>query len=205
MGKKKSAFYRIVVTDSRKARDARAIEEVGTYNPVARPAVVTVKEDRIFEWLKEGAETTDTVASLFRRIGVTKKWIAHKAGKDTAEMVIKTELTETVKPKAREKKAEMAKAHAAAKVEAEEARKKETADKRAAAEKAAEADAKAKAEAEETAKAEEAAKAAKPKPDEDAASDQVDDAKAKAEAEETAKAEEATKAAKPKPDEDAAS
>lgn len=185
MGKKKAAFYRIVVTDSRKARDARAIEEVGTYDPVAQPAVVTVKEDRVFEWLNEGAETSGTVASLFQKIGVTRKWIAHKAGKDTSEMVLKTELAETVKPKAREKKAEKAKAHAAAKVEAEEAKKQETADKRAAAEKAAVADAKAKAEAEEAAKAEESAKADKPKPDEvvaekagDAASDKAEDAAA---------------------------
>lgn len=172
MGKKKSAFYRIVVTDSRKARDARAIEEVGTYDPVAQPAVVTVKEYRVFEWLNEGAEISDTVASLFQRIGVTQKWVAHKAGIDTSEMVLKTELTETVKPKAREKKVERAKAQAAAKVEAEEAKKQETADKRAAAEAAAEADAKAKAEAAEKAKAEESkpeeetAKAEEPKPEE---------------------------------------
>jgi small subunit ribosomal protein S16 len=164
MGKKKAAFYRIVVTDSRNARDSRAIEEVGTYNPVSQPGVITVREDRVFEWLNEGAQPSDTVASLFQRIGMTEKWNAHKSGKDTAEMVIKTELVETVKPKAREKKAERTKAIATAKVEAEETKKAEAAAKRAEAEEAAKADVKAKAEAKEAAKAEAEAAAAKPDP-----------------------------------------
>ena len=82
MGKKKSAFYRIVVTDSRKARDARAIEEVGTYNPVARPAVVTVKEDRIFHWMEHGAKPTESVEQVFKTAGVLDRWERYKKGED---------------------------------------------------------------------------------------------------------------------------
>jgi len=69
MGKKKQPFYRIVVADSRSARDARAVEELGTYNPQKRPGEVLVKEERVYDWLNKGAIPSDTVASLFRRIG----------------------------------------------------------------------------------------------------------------------------------------
>jgi small subunit ribosomal protein S16 len=105
MGKKKQPFYRIVVADSRTARDARAVEELGTYNPVKRPGEVLVKEDRVYEWLNKGAIPSDTVASLFRRIGVMNKWALAKAGQDTSAMTLKTVLVESKKPQAAAKKA----------------------------------------------------------------------------------------------------
>jgi small subunit ribosomal protein S16 len=104
MGKKKQPFYRIVVADSRTARDSKAIEEIGTYNPVSRPGTIQLKEDRVYDWLDKGAVPSDTVASLFRRIGVMHKWTLQKAGQDTAELSIKSVLVETVKPKGRGKK-----------------------------------------------------------------------------------------------------
>ena len=61
MGAKKTPFYRIVVADSRYPRDGRFIEEIGTYNPLAEPAVVNVNADRAQEWIKNGAQPTDTV------------------------------------------------------------------------------------------------------------------------------------------------
>ena len=51
MGAKKTPFYRIVVADSRYPRDGRFIEEIGTYNPLAEPAVVNVNADRAQEWI----------------------------------------------------------------------------------------------------------------------------------------------------------
>jgi len=127
MGKKKQPFYRIVVADSRKARDSRAIEEIGTYNPITRPGRITVQEERIYEWLGLGAELSDTVNSLFRRIGLMQKWSLMKAGQDVSEMAIKTELVETSKPARRGKKAKAAEAEAtAAKTEAPAAEAKAT-------------------------------------------------------------------------------
>ena len=114
MGKKKQPFYRIVVADSRKARDSRAIEEIGTYNPITRPGRITVQEERIYEWLGLGAELSDTVNSLFRRIGLMQKWSLMKAGQDVSDMEIKTELVETTKPTRRGKKAKAAEAEATA-------------------------------------------------------------------------------------------
>lgn len=114
MGKKKQPFYRIVVADSRMPRDGRAVEEIGTYNPVTRPGRITIKEERVFDWLNKGAQPSDTVNSLFRRIGVLKKWSLLKAGQDATDVEILTELTETDKPTARAKKtAAKAKAEAA--------------------------------------------------------------------------------------------
>ena len=55
MGAKKTPFYRIVVADSRYPRDGRFIEEIGTYNPLAEPAVVNVNADRAQEWIKNGS------------------------------------------------------------------------------------------------------------------------------------------------------
>ena len=69
MGAKKAPFYRIVVADSRFPRDGRFIEEIGTYNPLTEPAEIKVDTDRALEWMKNGAQPTDTVKSLLKRIG----------------------------------------------------------------------------------------------------------------------------------------
>jgi len=70
MGAKKRPFYRIVVADSRSPRDGRSIEEVGTYNPLTSPAEITVKADRVKEWIENGAQPTDTVRGLLKKAGV---------------------------------------------------------------------------------------------------------------------------------------
>lgn len=114
MGKKKQPFYRIVVADSRTARDARAVEEIGTYNPLKRPGEVLLKEERVMDWLNKGAVPSDTVNSLFRRIGVLNKWALARAGQDTSSMVLKTTLVESKKPQAKAKKAAKDKAKAEA-------------------------------------------------------------------------------------------
>ncbi len=69
-GRKKRPFYRIVVADERFRRDGRFLEKVGTYNPLADPAEVSVKKERVTYWLDQGALPTDTVRSLLRREGV---------------------------------------------------------------------------------------------------------------------------------------
>ena len=70
MGAKKTPFYRIVVADSRYPRDGRFIEEIGTYNPLGEPAVVNVNADRAQEWIKNGAQPTDTVRGILKKAGV---------------------------------------------------------------------------------------------------------------------------------------
>ena len=70
MGSKKNPFYRIVVADSRSPRDGRCIEEIGTYDPLANPAVVKVDAEKVQTWIKNGAQPTDTVRGLLKKSGV---------------------------------------------------------------------------------------------------------------------------------------
>ena len=72
MGKKKSPFYRIVVADSRSPRDGRFIEEIGTYNPMTDPAQVNIDAEKAAEWIKKGAQPTDTVRALLKTCGIDK-------------------------------------------------------------------------------------------------------------------------------------
>ena len=67
MGAKKAPFYRIVVADSRYPRDGRFIEEIGTYNPCVSPAEIKIDADRAREWIKTGAQPTETVRSLLKK------------------------------------------------------------------------------------------------------------------------------------------
>lgn len=67
MGAKKAPFYRIVVADSRYPRDGRFIEELGYYNPLKNPSEVKIDIERAKEWIKNGAQPTDTVRSLMKK------------------------------------------------------------------------------------------------------------------------------------------
>ena len=66
-GAKKRPYYRIVVADSRCPRDGKFIEEVGRYNPCTEPAMVQFDLEKVDQWIKNGAQPTDTVASLLKR------------------------------------------------------------------------------------------------------------------------------------------
>lgn len=65
-GAKKKPTYRVVVIDKRRARDSECVEIVGHYNPVADPAVVELKHDRIEHWMKVGAQPSETVLRLLK-------------------------------------------------------------------------------------------------------------------------------------------
>ena len=70
MGAKKAPFYRIVVADSRYPRDGRFIEEIGTYNPMTAYAEVKINSERAQQWIKNGAQPTDTVRDILKKAGV---------------------------------------------------------------------------------------------------------------------------------------
>ena len=72
-GRHKRPFYRIVAADSRKPRDGRYIEVLGTYDPLKTPAAVAIKQERVLEWLKKGAQPSVTVHHLLRQAGVLKQ------------------------------------------------------------------------------------------------------------------------------------
>ena len=70
MGAKKAPFYRVVVADSRFARDGRFIEEIGYYDPTKNPSVVSIDADKDKQWLSNGAQPTDTVRELLKKASV---------------------------------------------------------------------------------------------------------------------------------------
>ena len=81
MGAKKAPFYRVVVADSRRPRDGRFIETIGTYNPRTTPAEIKINEDSAIDWLNKGAIPTDTVKNLFSKAGIMEKFHNSKQGK----------------------------------------------------------------------------------------------------------------------------
>ena len=69
MGAKKAPFYRIVVADSRSPRDGAFVEEIGYYNPTSDPAELKVDNEKAAQWIKNGAQPTDTVRGLLKTSG----------------------------------------------------------------------------------------------------------------------------------------
>ena len=70
MGAKKAPYYRIIVADSRSPRDGRCIEEIGTYDPLSEPATIAVDAEKAQQWIKNGAQPTDTVKALLKKANV---------------------------------------------------------------------------------------------------------------------------------------
>ena len=68
VGAKKAPFYRIVVADSRSPRDGRFIQEIGTYDPMAEGEKIKVDMDRAKYWIANGAQPTDTVRGLLKKV-----------------------------------------------------------------------------------------------------------------------------------------
>lgn len=73
MGAKKAPFYRIVATDSHKARDGQYLEQIGYYDPTKQPAEVKIDSEIAKKWLAVGAQPTETVKSLFVKEGILQK------------------------------------------------------------------------------------------------------------------------------------
>jgi small subunit ribosomal protein S16 len=70
VGATKQPAYRFVVSDSRNARDGRSLDTLGHYNPRTDPIEINVDEEKARAWLSRGAQPSETVARLFRRVGV---------------------------------------------------------------------------------------------------------------------------------------
>ena len=70
MGAKKAPYSRIIVADSRSPRDGRCIEEIGTYDPLTEPATIAVDAEKAQQWIKNGAQPTDTVKALLKKANV---------------------------------------------------------------------------------------------------------------------------------------
>ena len=70
MGAKKQPFYRVIVADERSPRNGRFIEELGYYNPLTGPETIKIDADKAKEWIKNGAQPTETVKVLLKKAGI---------------------------------------------------------------------------------------------------------------------------------------
>jgi small subunit ribosomal protein S16 len=66
-GAKKRPFYRVIAIDERRKRNGRALEFLGTYDPISEPAEISLKTDRIESWMAQGAQLSQAVKALMRR------------------------------------------------------------------------------------------------------------------------------------------
>src|SRR5213592_59871 len=73
-GKKKEPHYRVVVADQRSPRDGKFIEIIGKYHPLEDPSVIDIDEDRALDWLRKGAQPSEAVANLLRKVGIWEKF-----------------------------------------------------------------------------------------------------------------------------------
>lgn len=105
IGMKKQPSYRIVAADKESPRDGRFIEILGFYNPRTEPSTITVKEDRIYDWLQKGAQPSDSVKQLFNQIGLTDRYNRFKAGESLEVLLEESEKVQAernVNPKTRQ-------------------------------------------------------------------------------------------------------
>ena len=124
MGNTNRPFYRVVAIDGRKRRDGRAIEELGWYDPIKKPAQMHLKEEPLLQWLDKGAQPSDTVRELLREHGLLLKWKLLRSGVSAEDATAKvaahleaqtvTEAKQRPSKKVRAKVAEAAQAKAAA-------------------------------------------------------------------------------------------
>jgi small subunit ribosomal protein S16 len=89
-GAKKKPSYRIVVSHSTSPRDGRFIEIIGYYHPRQDPALIVVKEDRLFHWLSMGAQPSDSVKRLLQREKLLERFAQQKAGAPVAAETAET-------------------------------------------------------------------------------------------------------------------
>ena len=73
VGKKKKPAYRIVVADSRSPRDGRFVEIIGQYDPLTDPATINVDAEKVRDWMRKGAQPSESVEKLLQRKGILER------------------------------------------------------------------------------------------------------------------------------------
>jgi small subunit ribosomal protein S16 len=86
VGLRNQPSYRIIAADKEKSRDGRFLEIIGFYNPRTEPSTIDLKEDRIFSWLSQGAQPSDSVAQIFKQVGLMDRFEKFKAGESVESL-----------------------------------------------------------------------------------------------------------------------
>ena len=87
VGLKGQPSYRIVAADKENARDGRFLEILGFYNPRNNPSSLTIKEERIYHWMKNGAQPSESVAQIFKSVGILERFERYKKGEEVETLV----------------------------------------------------------------------------------------------------------------------
>ena len=91
VGARNQPSYRIVAADKESPRDGRFLENLGIYNPRTEPSTVEINEERLFHWLKNGAQPSDAVVKALKPIGTWDRWERFKSGEDIALLLEEAE------------------------------------------------------------------------------------------------------------------
>lgn len=104
MGAKGQPTYRIVAADKESPRDGRFLEILGSYNPRTVPATIVVQEDRVYHWMSQGAQPSDSVSRLFRITGLLDRYARYKQGEelDTLLAEAAAAVAKPISPKTRQ-------------------------------------------------------------------------------------------------------
>ncbi|MSQ32315.1 MAG: 30S ribosomal protein S16 [Dehalococcoidia bacterium] len=73
VGTKHQPSYRVVVADSQRAQTGSIVDSVGIYNPKANPPILQIDEEKVISWIRKGAQPSDSVAQLLRKLGTVEK------------------------------------------------------------------------------------------------------------------------------------
>lgn len=105
VGLKKQPSFRVVAADKEAPRDGRFLEILGFYNPRTEPATISLKEDRIYDWLDKGAQPSESVRQIFGAVGFYDRYERYKKGEDVESLmqeVAEEEAKRNVNPKTRQ-------------------------------------------------------------------------------------------------------
>ena len=97
VGAKGQPSYRIVAASKESPRDGRFLEILGFYNPRTEPATITIKEDRVYDWLSKGAQPSESVVQVFRSAGLTNRYERFKTGEPVETLLAEAKQAEAVR------------------------------------------------------------------------------------------------------------
>lgn len=104
VGAKNQPSYRVVAANKESPRDGRFLEILGHYNPRTQPATISLNEERIYDWIKKGAQPSDSVSQIFKTIGLLDRYERFLAGEDLTTLLDEANAAEgarSVDPKTR--------------------------------------------------------------------------------------------------------
>lgn len=102
VGLRNQPSYRIVAADKEKPRDGRFLEILGFYNPRTEPSTIEIKEDRVYHWLNQGAQPSDSVTQIFKEVGLLERFEKYKKGESVEKLMSESKSffeTRNVNPK----------------------------------------------------------------------------------------------------------